>query len=246
MSKENLTWLAILWFLAYFNISLNAQRQAMALSACVLCVALLDKRKYVWTVLATFLAYNLHHSALLFASVLVLFYLIKQRPAFFAQKKVQLLMVVGIVVMLYSFNAFLSLLGNIGIGEDKYISRYGSSDEYGSNIPISQFALNTFNLVVYNIITKRHVKSSLYVFGKYMMILALMLCFSGLISTFAVRIVAYFLIINFLLLSHYLPSAKTRWKVATVLFYLFYWYMCNVQANLSDSYPYQSILGDIL
>ena len=47
-SKENKVWLFFLFFFMYYNTSLNAQRQAMALAMCLPCIAYTSRKKYVF------------------------------------------------------------------------------------------------------------------------------------------------------------------------------------------------------
>ena len=240
-SKENKVWLFFLFFFMYYNTSLNAQRQAMALAMCLPCIAYTSRKKYVLAAFIFVLAYSLHHSAILFASAIALYYFIERMPKTFNKTITKLLLIIAIVGILASFNAILTSLVGFGL-EDKYVERYGSSDEYGSNVPISIFALNVFNYIVYKFITQKSPKDSIRIFGDYTMIIGFLLCFAGLISTFAVRIDAYFMFINMLILTHYLPKAKLFWRASTVGFYIFYWIMVVVVANLGDTYPYSSFI----
>ena len=94
----------------------------------------------------------------------------------------------------------------------------------------------------------RHEKGSIVVLlGKYMTIMAFLLCFLGLVSTFTVRICDYFTIVNILLLSYYLPRANQIWRFVTISLYIFYWTMTIVVANFGDTYSYSSrILESII
>jgi hypothetical protein len=239
VSKENKVWLFFLFFFMYFNTSLNAERQAMALCMCMPCMAYMIRKNYVMTALTFFLAFSFHHSALLFLSILLLYYFVFKNPKIFNRKVTKLVVVIGIVIILASFNSVLQSLVGFGL-DSKYVDRYGSSEEYGSNVPISLFALNLFNLIIFKIIAAKDKGSRYYTFGEYMMIISFLLCFSGLISTFAVRIGTYFLFVNILILSHYLSGSKRIWQVSTAGFYVFYWVMTVAIANLGDTYPYQS------
>lgn len=245
ISKENKVWLFFLFFFMYFNTSLNAERQAMALCMCMPCMAYMIRKNYVMTAVTFFLAFSFHHSAFLFLSILLLYYLIFKKPKIFNRRVTKLVIIIGVVIILVSFNSVLQSMVGFGL-DSKYVNRYGNSEEYGSNIPISLFAINIFNLIIFKIIAAKDKGSRYYTFGEYMMIISLLLCFSGLISTFTVRVAAYFMFINILILTHYLPNSKKIWQVFTAGFYIFYWFMIVVVANLSDSYPYSSqILGYI-
>lgn len=241
VSKENIVWVFFLFFFMYYNTTLNAQRQSMALCMCVTCIAYMMRKNYLMTGITFLLAFSFHHSAVLFISVIFLYWFVQRFPKFSRSIKMQIGVIILIIVVLVSFNELVQSLVGIGL-EEKYADRYGNSEEYGSNIPISLFALNSFNLIAFLSVAYKDKKSNYYIFGKYMMIIALLLCFAGLISTFAVRIDAYFMFVNILLLSHYLPNSNSIWKFFTVCFYIFYWIMITVVANLADSYPYKSII----
>jgi hypothetical protein len=244
-SKENIIWLFSLFFFMYFNTSLNTERQAMALCMCMPCIAYMIRKNYVMTAVTFFLAFSFHHSAFLFLSILLLYYLIMKKPNTFNRKVTKLVVVVGIVIILASFNSVLQSLVGFGL-DSKYVDRYGNANEYGSNVPISLFALNLFNLIIFKIIAAKEKGSRYYTFGEYMMIISFLLCFSGLISTFAVRVGTYFLFVNLLILIHYLPGSKRMWQVSTAGFYVFYWVMTVAIANLGDTYPYQSQILDTI
>lgn len=217
----------------------------MALCMCMPCMAYMIRKNYVMTALTFFLAFSFHHSALLFLSILLLYYFVFKNPKIFNRKVTKLVVVIGIVIILASFNSVLQSLVGFGL-DSKYVDRYGSSKEYGSNVPISLFALNLFNLIIFKIIAAKDKGSRYYIFGEYIMIISFLLCFSGLISTFAVRVGTYFLFVNLLILTHYLPSSKRIWKVSIAGFYIFYWIMTVIVANLGDTYPYQSQILDTI
>lgn len=243
VSKVNIIWLFFLFFFMYFNTTLNTQRQAMALAMCLPCITYMTKKRYLMTATTFTFAFCLHHSAILFVSAIALYYFIERMPNFFNKTVTKLLFIIFIVVILASFSAILPDLVGFGL-EEKYVERYGSSDEYGSNVPMSLIALNVFNLIVFKFISHKYSNDTIHIFGDYTMIIGVLLCFAGLISTFAVRIDVYFMFINILILAYYLPKAKPFWKVSTVGFYMFYWIMVVVVANLGDTYPYSSFILD--
>lgn len=247
IAKVNITLLFFLFFFMYYNTTLNAQRQAMALSATIICIGYMLRGKKSMVVLSFVLAYCLHHSALLFVGILALYWMIDKKPSLFSQKKIFCLVVLLTILVMVSFNFLLTYFGSMGIGEEKYLSRYGSSDEYGSNLPVSVLALNVYNMIVFWLISKRKNTAVFTIFGRYMTVIAVLLCFLGMISTFAVRICDYFTFVNMLLLALYLPKGKSFYKLLTVVFYVFYWIMTIMVANLGDTYPYSSkILESII
>lgn len=241
VAKVNLIWLFLLCFLYYYNTSLNAQRQAMALAGCVLCMGYALRKNLRMTLVSFVLCYCLHHSALIFGGILFLYWLVLKYPTGFAKKKTFVLVVLVTVLVVVFFNVVLSYLGGLGIGDNKYVARYGTSDQYGSNLPISLLALNGFNMIVLWKLSWRCGKCNVIsLFGRYMTVMSVLLCFLGLISTFAVRICDYFTFVNILMIATFIPSARKFWKYSVTAFYLFYFVMTIMVANLGDTYPYSS------
>lgn len=217
----------------------------MALAGCVLCMGFALRRNLKLTLVSYFLCYCLHHSALLFGGILFLYWLVVKHTAAFSKRKTFALVVLATVLAMVSFNVLLTYLGGLGIGEDKYIARYGSSDEYGSNVPISLLALNGFNMFVFWKVTSRCSKGNVVsLFGRYTTVMAFLLCFLGLISTFAVRVCDYFTFVNILLITAFIPTVRKFWKRSVIAFYLFYFVMIIMVANLGDTYPYSSKIFD--
>ena len=240
-SKCNLVWLFFLFFFMYYNATLNIQRQAMALGACTVSLAYLIDKRYLFAALALILAYFFHHSAVIFLFILILYILCIKWQGLLEKKTIYILTMIICLAVIILFSVLLQYVVDAGLVDARFEDRYGNSDLYGTNLPISLLALNALNLFIYFKLSKSPNKT-LFLFGKYMMLISFLLCFTGLISTFAVRIVEYFELINIMLLSQLLPSSRKRWKVATVFFYIFYWTMAFAVANLGDTVPYKSVV----
>lgn len=232
-------------FIYYFFISfcetLNATRQSLAMSVCLLAFYFMYRGKMKSCLITMLVAYGFHNSAILFLGVLLLLYMIKIRPQLVGKKYFKFLLVVGAAIILLFFNQLMTFFTNYGLKEE-YVSRYAESDQYGTNVPVSLFALTIFNLVIYYVTIHKKPKDKLIVFAEFMMLLQFIFCFAGLISTYAVRIGTYFGYVTMLLLPYCIQKYRKKWILfATTVFYIFYWYMTVAYANLGSTYPYKSI-----
>lgn len=234
----------------YFNSSLNAHRQYLAMSFCLLAFAQLYRQLSWWKIALTMtIAYGFHHSSLLFGLILLFYVLVHKHQTWFDNWKIKLLFVVGTIASIYSVNAWLEAMIGLGIGDMKYLERYGSSDVYGTNLPISVIALTVFNYGAFCLcrwkVPKAVQSSALICFADYIFLLCILLCGTALISTFLIRIETYFEILSILLIPYYVYLSRSKWlKYTFIFFYLFVFYMTVYVADLGDSVPYTSkILG---
>lgn len=239
-----------LYLFLYFNSSLNAHRQYLAMSFCLLAFAQLYRQLSWWKIGITMtIAYGFHHSSLLFGLILLFYVLVHKHQTWFDNWKIKLLFVVGAIASIYSVNAWLEAVIGLGIGDVKYLERYGTSDIYGTNIPISVLALTVFNCGAFCLCRWKAPKavqsSALTCFADYIFLLCILLCGTALISTFLIRIETYFEILSILLIPYYVYLSRSKWlKYTFIFFYLFVFYMTVYVADLGDSVPYaSSILG---
>lgn len=249
ISKVNMTFSIFMFLTIYMAFTLNATRQSIALSFCLLAISILiTKGKFRWVILSLIAAYGFHHSAIVFVPIILLYKLIEMKTELFNSSITKFLIITTILILLFSFNQLLVYLGGLGIGEEKYIERYGSSDMYGSNIPISIIALTLFNLFIFYSCKRRIIFRNdkvFTLFSEYILILSCLFCGLALISTFAIRINDYFIYLSLLIIPYYLLKSRSKFLLTTtVCFYIFYWIMTIVIYNLNHTYPYESkILG---
>ena len=228
-----------LYMLAMYNASLNAMRQSMAVPYCTLSLIFLIDKKYIPSILFLVLGYCFHHSAILYAGILILYWTI-DRYKRLRGRKIFILILIGVTIIYFGYSYILNIMVQIGM-ESKYVERYGSSDEYGSNVPISSIAFNAFNLIYFWYITRgRKIKTEFWYFSTMLLLLSLSLCSLAQISTYAIRITEYFYLMDTLILTYYtmLNRYKNVWML--ISFYIFYWVMSYCVANLGDTMPYSS------
>ncbi len=249
ISRVNVTQAMFIFLFAFMAFTLNGARQSMALSFCLLAFAMLrEGYKKRWVGFIMVIAIGAHYSSILFIGILLMYKAIEFRKDFFSRNIVKIISILGIILILFSFSMILIYLIDFGIIKEFYIERYGSEDMYGTNIPISIIALTGFNLILfYYCKYKSHkIKDTVFlVFSEYILFLSVLLCGSALISTYAVRINYYFIYLSIIIIPYFLSYAGNKILITIfILFYLFYWILTVVVANLSNTFPYKSnILG---
>lgn len=227
----------------FFRDSLNTLRQCMAISLCMLGFSFLLKGKYKACIVSSIIAYNFHHSAIIF---FIIIGLKKITDVFFLRmesKKIKFFAIIFLAAMLFALSYVLSTFETVGLIDSRYAERYANADTYGTNVPISLFAISIFNLFVFYSVKRKSIDSNM-VFFEYLLIIAFIFCFSGLISTFATRMGDYFQICTIFIFPYLYKNyhINKRIKVLHVSFLLFYWFMIVVIANLGNTFPYKSQL----
>ena len=134
---------------------------------------------------------------------------------------------------------------NIGVIDSRYDERYLSSERYGSNIPISLFAVSVLNLIIFKQITKCN-NSTMKVFFEYILIISFLCCFLGSVSTFLIRVGSYFQICTIFIFSVMYKECKGRYDIKLLgfhlAFFVAYWFLTVVVANLGETFPYKSLI----
>lgn len=232
-------------FMIFYVSSLNIARQFLAMPFCLIALAEYRNRKYVATALCMLIAIGFHHSALLYILILLLYYLSIHYKQQMNTYKIQLLVTFVIVFCIVFFVEILQLFISMGLADVKYQERYGSDDVYGASVPISMLALTVFNYSMFSFfVPERARKKTFGVFAQYILLLAFLFCFSGLISTHATRLAIYFTVTSIICMVWAIRRSNILFFISTSAFYVFYWFMAVVVANLGAAYPYKSaILG---
>lgn len=231
-----------IFFFAFYNGSYNALRQYMAMAFCMVGFSMLMEEKYKWSVFFAIVACGFHQTAFLFFLVILIKKFSTDYFHILSYGKVRLLFISLLTGGLTSLSYVLSFFEKIGM-DDRYRLRYGSSDRYGASFPYSIFALCMMNLIVLYSSKKKH-NDATYCFFEYIMISSVILCFAGLISVFATRMNTYYLIcscimVPYIFRNYVIPSNVRR---GYILFLVMYWFLVVVVANLSDTFPYKSII----
>jgi hypothetical protein len=233
--------LAFLFFcLIYFSTSMNTARQFLAMPFCLLGFAELMQVRKKKALIFLFLAFAFHRSSLFFLLVIALYYLCERKYTVMCKKKSFVLLTLAVITGLTMFVKLLEIAITIGLAKEEYMERYGESEMYGSGIPLSLLALTIFNYIMCMKIIKGLEMTPIILFSRYVMLISILLCFAGMISTFATRIDHYFIMMGIICITYILGQKQYRNRFSFIVFYIIYWFMVVVVANLGDTYPYKS------
>lgn len=230
----------LFFYLIFFSDSLNAARQFLAMPFCLCSLAEFIHEKYFKTVIFFLIAFFFHFTSLFFLIIILLFYLCDTHFAFMKSKMVYIIYGVIILSGVFLFSEILNLFVKLGFANEMYMDRYGSGDMYGTNIPISLLAINLFNFIFTTMLLKKDQITPFLLFAKYIFLTGVLLCFLGQISTFAVRLNLYVMMAEIVCVAFILKAHKYKKISIYISFYMFYWVMIVVVANLNDDYPYKS------
>lgn len=244
--KVPLWFIMSLYYLSFYCMGLNMARQIIAMSICFCSFAYFLNGSYKRSFIIFILAIGFHSTAFLYVVVPILywfFYLLRNRKNFFLYKVSFCLLSFAVVFSLqFLMNIFISL----GLLGDRF-NTYANSDIFGSSIPLSDLFFVIMNFVFFEFIIRRKRTSFQYQFYDTLFLIEIILCFSGLISTFAVRGSYYYSFLSILIIPLSLFKNLKINNISVILiccFYLFYWFASVVYADLSQVYPYtSSILG---
>ena len=248
MRREMNVAFALTIYLFYFHREgFNTFRQTGAMLVDMIAITYLMHGKYTKSSFIALLAYGFHHSSPLFFIVILLKIFIDKHTQFFSKFKIKFLYVSVIATCLYTFATIVNYLDSeFGVMDMRYGS-YLDDSRFETNIPLSLFAFTIVTLLYYYYIRVRYVRinDSMTCFAEYIFITCILICFTGLISTYTVRIGGYFWYSYVLLI----PILSKKYlkrdcaKFLYILFTIFFWLMTVVIANLGRIYPYKSIFN---
>lgn len=221
----------------FYRESLNIARQFVALSFDILAFSFLLEKKWIKVLICTFIGYEFHHSALIFVSLISIYYLCHRFYKLFNRKVVKIATAIGVVIMLYSFSYIMENIFDYGFIDERYMG-YTNDSKFEENIPMSQLTLYSVNLLFFYFV-KGHKEGVLLTYFEYIVIISLILCFSALISTYTIRIMSYFSYMSIIIFPYLYCFNKKKFRTIHLCILVVYWFMTVVVANLSSTYPYK-------
>lgn len=230
------------FYLILFATSLNAARQFLAIPFCLLSLAFFTQKKIVMAAISMFIAYGFHHSSLFFVVIHLLYFASSYYYVGMSSTRNQLLISFAIVFGIVFLAELLEVFVGWGVADNKYLTRYGDSEKYGSSFPRAMFVLTCFNYFIMSVLVKNKEKTPFLLFTKYVMQIAILFCLSGLVSTFAARLNLYFIITSTVCLAYVLRMCRYRYLLEITSVYMLYWFLVVTVANLGETYPYTSII----
>ena len=226
----NMIWSIFIYLAILFNISINAARQVIAISFCLLSFSYVIQGEYKISIFWIIVAYGFHHSAILFGGILGLNLLISRFCNFMSLKVVQLLFCVSIALIFTIFASWGATLVENFMGGA--YEGYSDSTQFGTKFPIALFGLAFFDLIIYSFMRKSISTSDSHILClfDYLIYISVPLCLSGLVSTFLVRIVYYPLFLVILIfpfiIKYYKLSCYVR--ISLLFAYISYFILTSV------------------
>lgn len=231
-----------------FNYSLNAMRQECAISISFLAFTYLWEKRWKSYVFWMFIAYTFHSSALIALLLPIMLYIVNIR----SEKMRIISIIILLACILFSFFSYyylISMIGDSGIVNEKFVNRYGEDSYYEGLGRVGWVAMILSLFIIYVIhIAKNKKLMSNKVLLFHLLVNIIYLAFQAfaIYSIFMYRISLYFFIIDLFFLSKELASVKIKReiKMIFVLFLLVNWIYTYTIKNSSETYPYTSeILG---
>lgn len=243
----NVAFALTLYLFLFHRESFNTFRQTGALLVDMIALTYLMRKEYWKSSFIALLAYGFHHSSPLFFIVILMKIVIDKYTRIFSKWKVKFLYISIITCCLYTFATIVNYLDTkFGVMEMRYGS-YLDESQFETNVPVSLFALTIVSLLFFYNVKVRYIRKSDNVtcFMEYIFFTCILICFTGLISTYTVRIGGYFWY-SYILFIPILSQKHLRRDLSKFLYALFtafYWVMTVIITNLGHIYPYKSIFS---
>lgn len=248
--KDGPVWLGMLvYYLLFFNASLNAMRQFMAMGILLLAFRFLLEKRYVPTLLLTAVSLLFHYSGLIVVPIYCVYWILNlRRDYLFKHNNIQftgrttIVLIISVCAfgLLLNLNLLLKLVSSLGMSR---FSNYLTGDQFHLLINQIILRLPVIGLFIAN---WKYLKSHSKTAAFYMAMLVLDMVAAQLISvdTFAFRISQYFLM-------YLIPAAPVLYtcrkqgmarSVNTLLlvaYLLVYWYYTYVLQLRHGTVPYE-------
>lgn len=231
-----------IFYLLFFNASLNTIRQYVAMAICFAIFADIEQRKYLRYVIVVVLASFIHISALVSLIALIMFWILygnkRMESASFGRK---FLICVGLVLLLVFFVPLIRALIEYGILGQKY-SFYLEQQEGGLSLLYLYLLMLEFVVIFFYRKTIRET----YQYSDFLVLCTFANLTLILLSSFIAygrRVGEFFSLINILTIS-LIPRAEKNKKTrlllnsAIVIVCIAYWYIIYVRRNASQTFPY--------
>jgi hypothetical protein len=240
----------LIYFFLFYGTSLNATRQTMAQAFCLLSFSFLLNRKFLKSFLVFLPALGFHVTALIYLLQYPLFFFTISSYSISKKRMIEIALIFIASIIVIYLDTIINLLVSYRILGDKFI-KYTTDDRWGSSFPIALFTYSLVFLMLFLCSPKQErTEIAYYYYFRYILLSCVIFSFSGYISTLAVRGVYYFSFLFILILPMLLFDCRKIRKPfkkmfpLILCFFLFYWFMTIMVANLSGTYPYTSkILG---
>lgn len=239
-------WLGmLLYYLAFYNRTLNMMRQAIAISVVFYSVSYLFEKKFYKYIIWIIVAFGFHNSAIIGLLFLPMYLILDQENNITIKKQLKRSIIfLGCVILLLSIGSVgINFLVSKGIVRDNYLN-YLSGGRYSSHklsIGLVMIYIIYFILYMkhYKYLNQRRLHAT---FFAIISILSIFSCFGSLISTFISRIGYYFTPLQMLSMANivncYNIKSKKDWIILIVSYTLLIWFITFVIKGHEGTIPY--------
>lgn len=235
----------LIYYLMYFNVSLNIVRQSMAVSIVFYAVSCLFKGEKIRYLVFIIISFGLHVSGVLGLVFFPMYIFLRKTDLGLKYKDIQKLFaavfIIGTVVL--SLDKLVRLLVSFGIVRPNmlnYLSDGRFSSNYLSPVSVGIYSVFLFVYVLHiRYIAKKPLELNFYMVVSIIMLLG---SFGSLISLYISRVCYYFIPFHALALASiqncYKKSEKYLWMISIISFVFLTWIAFFVIKNNHSTYPY--------
>lgn len=235
-SENALVSIGVFINLSVFNMLFSGLRQSIAIAISVLAFYCVKNKKLVWFLLCVFLAYNVHHSAIVLLLLYPVFHIKVTRKSLIA------IVPAMAVIFIFKERVFSFLLTHFA---DDYQAIYGKLENNGAYTVLLLFIV--FLIYSFYMIDDSTVDQE--VLGlRNIMVLATCIQFFASLNTVAMRMNYYFIPLVPLLISKVYYSANEKNKklittaniVMVVFFFGYFFYTAYTGSDILHIFPYKA------
>lgn len=235
----------LIYYLMYFNVSLNIVRQSMAVSIVFYAVSCLFKGEKIRYFVFIIISFGMHGSGVLGFIFFPMYILLRKKDLGLKHKDIQKVFVAVLIIgtAILSLDKVVRLLVSFGVVRPNmlnYLSDGRFSSNYLSPVSVGIYSVLLFAYVLHiRYIAKKTLELNFYMVVSIIMLLG---SFGSLISLYISRVCYYFIPFHALALASiqncYKKSEKYLWMISIISFVFFTWIAFFVIKNNHSTYPY--------
>ena len=236
-----------IYYLLFFNMSLNMMRQWIAMTMIMLAYVYLKDSKYVQSTIIFIIAVLFHRTAIIGLGVLITYVLLRKnkREIFlkFSTKRYNLNIVIFITIITLLITTVLSNSFRIMLTNLLGLSDYSTYVNGTVAISINQIYTDIPVLLLFLMIWKRRKNIEDYTFLTFCVFSNIVLSQLSSVMAYSSRIVLYISVFKMLIVPIYLNNLQGRLKkiitlILILLLYSIYWYYTYVIKGTDATVPY--------
>lgn len=236
-----------IYYLLFFNMSLNMMRQWIAMTMIMLAYVYLKDSKYVQSTIIFIIAVLFHRTAIIGLGVLITYVLLRKnkREIFlkFSTKRYNLNIVIFITIMTLLITTVLSNSFRMMLTNLLGLSDYSTYVNGTVAISINQIYTDIPVLLLFLMIWKRRKNIEDYTFLTFCVFSNIVLSQLSSVMAYSSRIVLYISVFKMLIVPIYLNNLQGRLKkiitlILILLLYSIYWYYTYVIKGTDATVPY--------